>query len=196
MNMKKVHFLLPALGLILTVTSMGHAAPIPIDLTTFYGDPTVDVALDGNSATISEDPDLITVLLSSDPFLGGPGIPVPPELATLEFGYAFTQGQDDVNNFYAKVFDGASGTILKDFLIESTGSGMVVWDMRGLDPGITLLGLEFQLNAYDDDAAYDATAVVSNVQMTVPEPGTIALLALALTGLMGLRRKGFHGFRW
>ena len=50
-----------------------NADLIAIDLRGFYVDPSVTVATDGNSANMTEDPSLITVLLSNDPFLGDPG---------------------------------------------------------------------------------------------------------------------------
>ena len=110
----------------------------------------------------------------------------------LRFDYDFKLGDGNVDNFYAKVFDGvASGVIINDspFPIDSSESGFVEWNLQGLGPSITILGLEFQLNSSDD--LYDSFVTISNVTLeySVPEPGTLVLLFSGLMGLMGYRKK-------
>ena len=176
--------------------SVANADIIMIDLNDFYTDTTVTVAADGSSAVMEEDPSWITVLLSNDPFFGDPGITVPDDLLTLTFDYSFTEGAGNDDDFYALVFDGDTGALIDDFLIEDSGSGIVSWDLSGLDSTITLFGLEFQLNAYDWGT--DSSVSINNVYMEtadtaapVPEPGTIILLGTDLVGLFGLGRKKF-----
>lgn len=168
--------------------SFSHAGIIPIDLNDFYADPTVIVSLDGSSATLNEDENRIVVLLSNDPLFGDPGIVVPSGLMWLRFSYDFVEGVANTDNFYAKVFDGGTGDIIHDFLIESSGLGPVAWNLQGLSPTITVLGLEFQLNSYD--TVFDSTVNISDVQLeySVPEPGTLILLFSGLLGIMGFRR--------
>lgn len=190
--MKTTGMILGFLVLLLLPLSISNALAIPIDLNDFYADPTVDVALDGSSATMYEDSFLITVLLSNDPFFGDPGILVPSDPFLLRFDYSFMEGVGNDDDFYAKVFDGGTGDLLADFLVESSLSGTVSWNLAGIDPAITLLGLEFQLNAYD--LLTDSVAQVSNVSLDaaaapVPEPTTVALLGCGLLTLLGLRKR-------
>lgn len=176
--------------LLLGMDGFAFADIIPIDLNQFYGNPTAVVSLDGASATLSEDSDLSSVLLSNDPYLGDPGIIVPSGLTTLGFTYEFTLAPGNEDNFYAKVFDGISGDVIQDFRAETSGSGQVTWDLTGLSPDITLLGLEFQLNSYDN--AFDSFVNISNPRLeataSVPEPSLLALLSLGLVGLARLKR--------
>jgi hypothetical protein len=72
---------------------------IPINLNDFYKDPSVVIGPGISSATMSEDPALITVLLSNDPFFGDPGIPVPLNLLTMSFAYSFTEPINNDDNF-------------------------------------------------------------------------------------------------
>lgn len=193
--MKTTKILPTLIALLLLPLSVANASIIPIDLRDFDADPTVTVAADGSSATMAEDASLITVLLTNDPYYGYPGISVPSGLLSLNFSYSFAEGIDNEDNFYAKVFDGATGTILSEFLIEDSGLGIVSWDLSTLDPAIVLLGLEFQLNSYD--TAFNSVASVSNVSLEisdavpVPLPGTVLLLGSGVFTLLGFRKRFF-----
>jgi len=190
--MKRKILTLSLFLLIAAYSSVVSALNVPIDLTDFYADPTVTVSSDGSSAIIAEDPSLSTVLLSNDPYYGDPGIVVPDGLITLNFSYNFVEPTNNDDEFYAKVFDGDSGALLDEFSIDYSDSGTVSWDLSGIDPAITLLGLEFQLNAYDLEA--DSYVEISNVYMEtavapVPEPGTFVLIGSGILGFLSFSRK-------
>jgi hypothetical protein len=93
-----------------------------------------------------------------------------------------------------KVFNGDTGTILNDFGLDTTGAGVITWNLSGIDPSIAILGLEFQLNSFD--FSFDSFVDISNVQMEtaatpVPEPSTMILFGSGLLGLIGIGRKKF-----
>ena len=199
--MKKLTMaLILLLASILVPVWPASATLIQIDLKDFYADPSVSVVADGSSATMNENADYTTVLLSNDPYFGDPGIEVPADLLTLNFSYSFSVGNGNNDEFYAWVFDGDDGTILRDLTIRSYGAstvaGTVSWDLSGINPLITLLGLEFQLNSLETDPSEelpaDSYVRISNVYMetaSVPEPATILLLASGLFGILGVRRR-------
>jgi hypothetical protein len=166
----------------------------PIYFNGFYYDQSVSLEEDTNGkkieATLDEDPTLGTVLLSNDPLFGDPGIPVPPGVLTLEFDYYFVLGSPPNNDsFYAKVFDGDKGTVLGELSVLTTGSAHWSWDLSSIDPNIMLLGLEFQLNSYND-FALGSRVTIGDVHMTyVPVPSPVILLGSGLPVLLYVRRR-------
>jgi len=75
--------------------------------------------------------------------------------------------------------------ILVQVFVEDTGFGTVTWNLAGI--GMSAVGLEFDLNAYD--LAADSYATISNLTLTpIPEPPSLLLLGATLLGLAGARR--------
>ncbi len=175
-----------------SLCSSAFALTIQIDLNDFYQDPNVIVSGDGSTATIEGDG-----LLSNDPFYGDPGIAVPADLLSLSFDYSFTEGAGNDDDFYAWVFDGDTGTFIDELWVDFSDTGTVDWNLSGLDPSTTLLGMEFQITEYGAVPAVPFTAsivTISNVHLTteaapVPEPTTMLLVGTGLAGLIGTVRK-------
>ena len=63
----------------------GQTWAVSVDLNDFYAAGNVNIALDGSSATMVEDPAYGSVYLSNDPSLGDPGIYVPLNSISLTF---------------------------------------------------------------------------------------------------------------
>lgn len=185
-------FLLVNLMVILFV-STGFADTMNIDLNMFYFDMSVEIQNSGSSAVMSEDSQYGSVLLSNDPGMGDPGIDVVDDMLTLSFDYSVDVAENNTDSFYAKLFDGDTGDIISDFELLESGFGNITWDLSTLDPSISVLGLEFQLNS--EDNFYDSIVNISNVKIEiaspspVPEPCTLVLMGSGFLGMGMIRRK-------
>lgn len=165
---------------------------IPIDLRPFYADTTVTVSADGMSALMEEDPQLAVVFLSNDPTLSDPGISFASKPVSLSFSYRFTETSDGDDALYARVFNGSTGDLINEWSIDTTQSGAFTWNLQNMDSGITLLGLEFQLRAYD--LTIGSSAEVSNVTLTtqstpVPLPSSLLLFSSGTLGIAAFARR-------
>ncbi len=172
-----------------SLCSSAFALTIQIDLTDFFPDPNVIVSSDGTTATIEGDG-----LLSNDPFCGDPGIAVPADLLSLSFDYSFTEGAGNDDELYAWVFDGDTGSFIDEFWVDFSDTGTVDWDLSGLAPSTTLLGMEFQITEYAGVPLTVSTSTIGNVHLTteaapIPEPATILLFGTGLAVLVGASRK-------
>ncbi len=187
--------------IILLLLSFSSSAVIAesINLNNFYADPSVSVSVDGNSATMSEDPLLNTVLLSDDPSMGDPILPFPSDPFFLSFSYEFTVASGNWDNFYVKLFDADTGNVIEEFLTEynnSTGSSdwaeadTILWRIANAPSGSLGFGWEFQLNAYDNVS--ESTVQISNVEFNripIPESATIFVVGLGFLSLTYAGRK-------
>lgn len=175
-------------------------AGVMIDLNDFFADPTVSVTANGSSAEMREDAFLSPVLLSNDPGLGEPEVvfaEINGNAQSLSFDYNFVEGVgSNLDEFFVYVLDASTGFGIGpsfEFSSSSTASGTVVFDLSSL-AGKTL-GLQFELNALNGDAAFDSTVTISDVQLNntnaVPEPGSAIIWAAFVfgTGGLALRRR-------
>ena len=193
--MKKMAIFLVCFALLLFL--QGQAWAISIDLNDFYADPSVTVASDGSWATLNEDSNLVSVLLSNDPWYGDPGTDIPLDAVSLTFDYNFVEGPvDNIDEFYVWLFDWSTHSVLNDidgnpleFWTENTGSGTVTWNLSGATFLDSNVGMEFQLNVLSGDIGADSLVTVSNVNINpVPEMATLFLVGSGLAGLFVARK--------
>ena len=184
------------------------ALPAPgadLDLNEFFFDETVEVAPDGSTAVLQENPFFAFVLLSLDPGLGDPNLIIPGPNVELLFDYEVdlpaSAGGDLLNDdrFTAFLFDASTGDGLGgvlEFATTSNTMGEGSFDLSSFT-GRTL-GLQFLLEALPGDIGLNSTATISNLRLemmttepgtgipTIPEPSSAVLLisGIALAGWM------------
>ena len=195
--MKKMAVLLVCFASLLFFQAQARAASI--DLNDFHATGNVSVVVDGSSATMTEDPDYGSALLSRDPyFLNCTGLYVPVDSMSLTFDYNFAEPSGNVDEFYAVLYDlssydtpltDANGNDL-DFFADASGAGTVTWDLLGAGFLGTTVGMEFQLNWAVGDLypsstlAENSSVIISNVNINpVPVPSTLFLIGSGLAGL-------------
>ena len=185
---------LVTLALALCVVAYDSEAVI-IDLNTFTADPesAVDVAPDGSSATLYEDPAAFSVWFYND------FISIPTDSMYLTFDYEFFEGpgnDDDVDIYLYDVgtwdiLSDANGNPLEVFLYSSS-SGSVTWNLLGADFLGGTVGFEIDLNSWDFST--DSYVTISDVDIaSIPEPSTILLLTTGLGGMVVYGSTRFSG---
>jgi len=183
----------------LLISTSVFSATIPVDMRVFYADPTVSVSADGTSAVMAEDEFAPTVYLANDPYsFGDPGFVIPVNTLSLNFHLSFVEPDFNDDTFLATLMDGNTGDVIDDFYIDFSWDGDVSFDLTGLPSSVTLLGLEFQLNAWDFEL--DSTATITDLVFltqdtgntnppTVPEPGTFLLFSAGIASLAVVGKK-------
>lgn len=183
---------------VLALPSISSASLTVINLNDFIADTTVNIASDGNSAIISEDPLLSPVIVSNDPALGDQEVIIAGNNRFLLFEYDFQLGDDpNSDEFGAFVIDPQTGNGISgfEFFTATSGSGTVSFDLTPL-VGQTGLGLQFQITALPLDGAFDSTVTVSNVRLQViPLPPALPLFGLSVLGCFVFRiKRSFYKF--
>ncbi|MCH9660404.1 MAG: hypothetical protein K0U54_05780 [Bacteroidetes bacterium] len=155
-----------------------------MDLNDFFSDPSVSISQNGESATLTEDQNLNSILLSNDPFFGGSGIAVTPDLIGISFDYEFSSPQGNIDNFFAWVFDADTFTPIHQISLSQSNSGSIFFHLASLANTVTTLGLEFQLNSFSTDREITSVVDISRVRINrsspVPIPQTLPLFLIGL----------------
>jgi hypothetical protein len=180
----------------LLVSTAAQSATIPIDLNDFVpfdpADP-VFISPDGQTAILSEDAALSTILLINDPGFGDPNVILPGDNVFLKFEYEFSEPATNIDEFGAFLFDADSGFTPEpasdfEFFTQATSSGTISFDLSSLTA--LTLGLQFQLSSLPGDTGLDSQVTISNVRLeTIPLPPALFLFGSALIGLVGFRKK-------
>jgi hypothetical protein len=197
-RLRSVRVAAMALGLVAAGVFAPQAAADEIDLNDFFTDPSsaVSITADGSSATLTEDPDFFSVLLSNDPGLGDPHVIFGGADISLRFDYEFTEGAGESDEFSVFLINADTGEFMDApyaFSTRDTGAGTITWDLSAF--GSTTLGLQFELVALPGDGGLGSTLVISNLETfstaatPIPEPGTIVLLGSAGAGMWFARRR-------
>ncbi|MFT5543724.1 MAG: hypothetical protein ACI96N_002934 [Arenicella sp.] len=168
------------------------ATTIPLDFNDFFtADPEVTVVSPGE--VVMTDSDFVSVVtLTNDPWYD-PNIIIQAVDRTLTFDFEFLQGNGNVDEFAAYLFDADYGPVagvLDNVFYDASASGTVSFD---LSPWTGLmLGLQFEL--YDPGFLTGSSVTITDlalndpVSASVPAPGGLAILFAGLALLVGRNR--------
>ena len=171
------------------ISGISDLSAMPVDLNSFT--PGLDVppdrvviALDGSSATLSEDFVVSPISLENGGFI------IPSDALALSFDYELVVAIDNVDFFDFYIINTEAPTFPVGGS-EGLYSGNYSYDLTALR-GNTVPVIFHLL--YDwTDGGYESILTISNVEITqvaaVPEPATLLLLLSGVAGLLGFNRR-------
>lgn len=163
----------------------------PIDLNQLFHDvgAPIDIAADGSTTTLHENPPVGDVFLSDLPGLGDPELLIASAGAQLVFDYDFVEAAGNFDSFNFAILDGLTGIQLDPFTLFflDSAAGTARFDLSSL-VGLTL-GFQFDLGPQEGDDGSESTLTISNVRIetpdqTVSEPGMFVLFAIGLLAIV------------
>lgn len=182
MNIKKKFVSVALILYLALILSASNLFALPVDLNTFTPVPSwsIDISLDGSSATLYEDWAYVPVSLENWDFF------IPTNASSLSFDYELNVApfNEDYFDFY---IEDPVDPVFYDGGMEGIYTGTFSYDVIHLRGQAVPIMIIFDLMANDWELQSNVT--VSNVNINtvpIPEPGSFFLLGSLLIGMIGL----------